>query len=322
MKKLLGVLSATTLAIGTITPIVNFALYAPTQTITKQFSYKYNFNQFSLSDDDFKPVNGVLKAVYTSDDFTKSLTDCIQKMFDSIPEEQSNVYNIKKITTSFVNSTSYANNDVTSFNEAFKDANKDIKKMNIKNHRLEIEKYSDPASGPLYYVNVWVSIGGKEVRLFGGSSYKKFNSLKDIQKEFTNTFDLEIVMEVIIEGYDKTDWGIELPQNIDFQTKTQIINWFMMVDQTEMRNKIIDHINKEKKTKITKMDWPRNLYKAVLGPDGKYIVGDPIGDGFTLGKEYPYFYIGITSKDEANGEFKILVKNTPGPKEPIPEPED
>ncbi|AUM62920.1 hypothetical protein [Spiroplasma monobiae] len=121
-------------------------------------------------------------------------------------------------------------------------------------------------------------------------------------------------MEVWIDGEDKEYWGIELQQNIDFQIKSQIINWFMMEQQTQMRSEVIKHINKEVNTQITKIDRPIKLYEAKLSTNAKtFEPGNEIGDNILIGSEHPYFYIGITSSEQAFGEYKLLVKNTLGP---------
>ncbi|AUM62919.1 hypothetical protein [Spiroplasma monobiae] len=137
MKKLLGILSTATLTIGSVAPIINYAIYAPSLTVIRKISYTYNLKDLEWDSIKFFNVNGIQTATLTSQDFTNELIECIQKMYDEIPEKDSNVYKINKITTQFIQSGS-VNNDVKLFNEKFIAANKDVNKLNVKNHKVVI----------------------------------------------------------------------------------------------------------------------------------------------------------------------------------------
>ncbi|WP_338984761.1 hypothetical protein [Spiroplasma endosymbiont of Diplazon laetatorius] len=315
MKKLLGILSVSALTVGSTAPIINYALFAPSQTVIKNFKYSYDFKNLNWNDIKWENKNGIKVAELSSDEFTKSLTDCIQLMFDSIPERDSNIYKINMISTTFTGFTESANNNVEVFSKEFVDAKKDLNKMDVQNHRLVIEQYTDPNNGTFYYINVFATINKKEVRLYGGNSSERFSDLSEIKSQFTNNFELEITMEVWIDGEDSLDWGIFFPENIDFQLKSQMINWFMDDLQSDMRAKVIAHINEEKNTSLTKIDRPKKIYRAIPQPGGKtFISGEEIPDNELI--KDPYFYIGIESKEQAFGEYKVLIKNRP-PKEEV-----
>ncbi|WP_339020599.1 hypothetical protein [Spiroplasma endosymbiont of Atherix ibis] len=308
MKKILNVLGGTFLSVGTIIPVINYNFYINTKIEIVTKSYSYNFSSLDIKNIKFTNINGIEKAIINPPDLTNALKSCVTELFNSIDIEKSNKYSIGNISTNFVEAYSQ-NNDIKLFSKKFINAQKNIDNMNIQNHRLEIERYNDQNSGVSYFINALATIGNENVRLYGPSSYKPLKNLKDIQREFKNTFNLEITMEVWINGEDKENWGFELSQNMAFQNKEQIIDW-LMINKDKIKE-IVDHINKVKNTKITKMEKPKKLYKAE-STDGKI---------FKLGDEYEnnndpikdeYFYIDITSKSESQGEFKILVKNTQG----------
>ncbi|WP_342258878.1 hypothetical protein [Spiroplasma endosymbiont of Dioctria linearis] len=313
MKKLIIMLSASAVSIASLAPIVNYAFYSPIETITKKISYNYDFAKLDWNNLQFKDVNGISQAELTSKDFTNSLKKCVEEMFLAIPEEISNVYSIKTITTSFNGSMDYKNSQAEEFSKEFVDANKDINAMKIENHTLVIERFNDPALGYLYYANVYASINNKQIRLFGLNSSNPYKNLDDLKKEFENTFELEIEKQIWIDGFDEQPWGIEIPQNNAFQYVKQIINWFMSTDEEskEMREKVIMHINIEKKVKLEKIDRPVTLYYANFNEKTKsYFPGDEYANNEEVIEEY--FYMGITSNQNAFGEYKILIKNTPG----------
>ncbi len=313
MKKLIIMLSASAVSIASVAPIVNYAFYSPIETITKKISYKYDFAKFDWNNLQFRDVNGISQAELTSKDFTNSLKKCVEEMFLAIPEEISNVYSIKTITTSFNGSMNYKNSQAEEFSKEFVDANKNIDAMKIENHTLVIERFNDPALGYLYYANVYASINNQQIRLFGLNSSNPYKNLDDLKKEFKNTFELEIEKQIWIDGFDEQPWGIEIPQNNAFQFVEQIIEWFMSShkESKKMREEIIAHINSVKKVKLEKIDVPKNIYYANYNNENNtFYVGERYKDDARVREEY--FYLGITSKENAFGEYKILIKNTPG----------
>ncbi|WP_339033883.1 hypothetical protein [Spiroplasma endosymbiont of Cantharis rufa] len=318
MKKLIIMLSASAVSIASVAPIVNYAFYSPIEIITKRISYNYNFAKFDWNNLQFKDVNGISQAELTSKDFTNSLKKCVEEMFLAIPEEISNVYSIKTITTSFNGSMNYKNSQAEEFSKEFVDANKDINAMKIEDHTLVIERFNDPALGYLYYANVYASINNKQIRLFGLNSSNPYKGLDDLKKEFKNTFELEIEKHISIDGFDEQPWGIEFPQNLPFAPAEYVIGWFMStnIESKEVREKVIAHINNVKKVQLEKFDRPENLYYAKFNEESKtYSVGEKYNMNDVIKDEY--FYIGITNKENAFGEYKVLIKNTLGEEETI-----
>ncbi|ALD66755.1 hypothetical protein [Spiroplasma cantharicola] len=313
MKKLLIILSTSALSVGAIAPVVNFSLYAPVEIITKKISYSYDFKKFNWNNLQFKTINGISQAELTNEEFTKALRDCVEKMFEEIPEEISNVYFINSITTNFNGDLGSKNSQAEEFSKEFEDANKNINAMNIKNHTLVIERYNDPTLGYLYFANVYASINNQKIRLFGLNSSKPFQTLDDLKNEFENIFELEIHKEIRIDGYDKNPWGLKFPQNVPFPPEYYIIGWFMSANEEskKMRKDVLKHINEVKKVKLNEIDRPETVYRAIFDKDtNTYSPGKAYEDSVRVDEDY--FYIGITNKEGAFGEYKILIKNTPG----------
>ncbi|WP_339030269.1 hypothetical protein [Spiroplasma endosymbiont of Cantharis nigra] len=318
MKKLIIMLSASAVSIASVAPIINYAFYSPIETIEKYISYHYDFAKFDWNNLQFRDVNGISQAELTSKDFTNSLKKCVEEMFLAIPDEISNVYSIKTITTSFNGSTNYKNSQAEEFSKEFVDANKDINAMKIENHTLVIERFNDPALGYLYYANVYALINNQQIRLFGLNSSNPYKNLDDLKKEFKNTFKLEIQKQIWIDGFDEQPWGIEFPQNLPFAPAWYVIGWFMSTDieSKEVREKVIAHINNVKKVQLKKLDRPENLYYAKFSEESKtFSVGEKYNRNDEVKDEY--FYIGITNKENAYGEYKVLIKNTLGEEETI-----
>ncbi|AUB31961.1 hypothetical protein [Spiroplasma floricola] len=306
MKKMLSFLGVTTLSVGAITPVINYNVSSTNNIINVTESYTYSITNEDMQNLNFVTENGIEKAILSPTDLKKNFEKCVNNLLAAVDINLTNDYKIEKITTDFIEKDAWQNNDVDLFNKKFKEAKKKSTSLNIKDHWIEIERYKDPNSGISYFVNALAKIDDDNVRLYGSNSYKPIKDLNELQVEFKNTFNLEMKMEISIEGADKEDWGFELPQNIDFQSKEQIINWLM-----NEKDKVKEHIYKIEDAKLNDIDRPENLYKAIFSND-TYSVGEKIITNDNAPIKDEYFYIGITSKNEAKGEYKMLVKNTKG----------
>ncbi|AGR42402.1 hypothetical protein [Spiroplasma diminutum] len=314
MKKILTILSTVTLSTAAVVPIINGFVYAPSQSYKMSYSYSYNLRNLDWNNIDFKEENGIKKATLTSPEFTQSLKDTVEQMFNDIKESGYTEYEVIDIRSDYSNhGQSNLYGDLETFNELFSSANLDINDLNIQSQNLIIEQFDDPSSGVSYYENIEAIINNQKVKLYAYRNPKPINNLETLKSNFKNTFTLEVIKEVWIDGEDSKYWQLQLPQNIEFQYVDQIIGWFMNSENANIRNSVIEHINNEKNVKLTKFDRPERLYKAIWDENLKtYIAGEQYASNAVVKEEY--FYIGITSKEEANGEYKVIVKNTLGTK--------
>ncbi|AHI53204.1 hypothetical protein [Spiroplasma culicicola] len=332
MKKLLYVLSSVALTTSVAAPIVIFSLRddenVPETIIAKEFSYS---NDLSKIKNDGKPLIG------SHDIEVEGLQSVINDIKKTGADLKSNKYKLTYVETKLDTVTFPSINphfDINRFNEIL---NKDNKYIKVINHRFEIsqisagngnaqEEYSitlladfevrnNEDDDPKFFRNVRVT----EV-----PSYRPYTDIEKTLKVHKNTLTVEYTIIIDISHVDNGPYiGIKMPEEGVVYYVSQVLQRFNGNAQNppnpedqqiakELQAKILKYINEVHDIKLATIDTPIvEVWSAIENEKGKYELGRKLENNYELDYDInPYFYLAITSKNEAIGTHYVLIGNS------------